>query len=264
MGTIRKHWPEYLMEAAGLGIFMISACAFGTLLEYPGSPVRQALPDPFLRRALMGLAMGVTAIALIYSPWGKQSGAHLNPSVTWTFWRLGKIGPTDALLYPIAQVAGGLAGVLAMGALLGPRLMNPPVQWVATLPGTAGVRTAFLAEVAISFVMMTMVLVVSNHARWARFTGIGAGLLVATYITFEAPISGMSMNPARTLASAIPAMSWKALWIYLVAPPLGMLLAGEAHALLRGSRAEGCAKLHHANDRRCIFCEWRQGLGVSH
>jgi aquaporin Z len=98
----RTHWPEYLMEAAGLGIFMVSACGFGTLLEYPASPVRQAIPDPLARRALMGLAMGLTAIALVYSPWGKRSGAHLNPAVTWTFWRLGKVAPRDALAYPLA------------------------------------------------------------------------------------------------------------------------------------------------------------------
>ena len=80
-----RHWPEYLMEAALLGLFMISACAFTVLLEFPGSPVRQAVPDPGIRRFLTGLAMGTTAIALIYSPWGKQSGAHFNPAMTLTF-----------------------------------------------------------------------------------------------------------------------------------------------------------------------------------
>jgi aquaporin Z len=258
MGALRKHWPEYLMEAAGLGIFMISACGFGTLLEYPGSPVRAMIPDPFVRRALMGGLMGLTAIALIYSPWGKQSGAHLNPSVTWTFWRLGKIAPADAVAYPLSQLLGGLAGVLLMGALLGPRLAAPPVMWVATLPGRGGVLAALLAEVLISFLMMSMVLVVSNHPRWARFTGLCAGALVAAYITLEAPISGMSMNPARTLASAIPGMQWHALWLYLVAPPIGMLLAGEVNGLVRGAASVECAKLHHQNDKRCIFCEWRR------
>ena len=258
MGAIRKHWPEYLMEAAGLGIFMISACGFGTLLEYPGSPVHQAIPDPFARRALMGVAMGLTAIALIYSPWGKQSGAHLNPSVTWTFWRLGKVAPADAVAYPLAQVAGGLAGVLLMGAILGPSLSNPPVDWVATLPGPGGIGSAFLGEVAISFLLMSTVLVVSNHSRWARYTGLCAGALVAAYIAFEAPISGMSMNPARSFASAFPAMEWRDFWLYVVAPPLGMLLAAEVNTLARGAASVACAKLHHQNSKRCIFCEWQR------
>ena len=55
--TLRQHWPEYLMEAAGLGFFMLSACTFGTLLEHPGSPVHRAIGDPFARRVVMGLAM---------------------------------------------------------------------------------------------------------------------------------------------------------------------------------------------------------------
>ncbi len=68
LNALKQHWPEYLIEAAGLGFFMLSACAFGTLLEYPGSPVRQAINDPFARRILMGAAMGLTAVAIVYSP----------------------------------------------------------------------------------------------------------------------------------------------------------------------------------------------------
>src|SRR5215831_10723337 len=85
--SLRQHWPEYLMEAAGLGIFMVSAAVVTTLFEYPKSPVHDVLPDPMFRRVLIGIAMGLTAIGIIYSPWGKQSGAHLNPAVTLTFFR---------------------------------------------------------------------------------------------------------------------------------------------------------------------------------
>ena len=86
--SLTHHWPEYVMEAAGLGFFMISACLFGTIFEHPSSPVRQAITDPLPRRVLMGLAMGLTAVTIIYSPWGKQSGAHVNPSVTLAFLRI--------------------------------------------------------------------------------------------------------------------------------------------------------------------------------
>ena len=82
------------MEAAGLGIFMISAGVIATILEYPGWPVRQIIADPFWRRVLMGIAMGLTAIGIIYSPWGKRSGAHINPAITLTFLRLRKLKQT--------------------------------------------------------------------------------------------------------------------------------------------------------------------------
>ncbi|MGH7908524.1 MAG: aquaporin, partial [Thermodesulfobacteriota bacterium] len=108
--ALSQHWPEYLIEASGLGLFMISACFFGSVFEYPDSPVHQALPDPFLRRVLTGIAMGLTAVGIIYSPWGKQSGAHINPSVTLTFFRLGKVKFWDAVFYIIAQFVGAVIG----------------------------------------------------------------------------------------------------------------------------------------------------------
>ncbi len=117
--ALLSHWPEYVMEAAGLALFMISAGLFGTLMGDPESPVHQAVASPLLRRALMGLAMGLTAVGIIYSPWGKQSGAHVNPATTFTFWRLGKVAPQDACLYVVAQFLGGLFGVYLVGALLG-------------------------------------------------------------------------------------------------------------------------------------------------
>ena len=139
--ALRRHWPEYLMEAWGLGTFMVSAGLFATLLWYPGSPLAQALPDGMARRALMGLAMGLTAIGIIYSPWGQRSGAHINPAVTLTFWRLGKVATWDAIFYIAAQFIGGLLGVLAVLALLGLAFADPPVSYVATLPGPDGVTS---------------------------------------------------------------------------------------------------------------------------
>jgi Glycerol uptake facilitator and related permeases (Major Intrinsic Protein Family) len=113
----RSHLAEYGYEALGLGLFMISACGFGVLLFHPSSPLVQVIPGDVTRRALMGLAMGLTAIANIYSPWGRRSGAHLNPAVTLTFLRLGKLKPRDAAWYIAAQFAGGLLGT-AIAALL--------------------------------------------------------------------------------------------------------------------------------------------------
>jgi aquaporin Z len=249
----QRHWPEYLLEAVELGLFMISACLFVILLEYPASPVHQAIPDPFLRRVLIGVAMGLTAIGLIYSPLGQRSGAHFNPSVTLTFFRLGKIELWDAVFYIIFQFIGGLVGVLLSALMWREMVAHPSVQYAVTVPGMSGIIIAFLAEVGISFLQMSLVLSTSNRPHLARFTGLFCGAMVAVYISLEAPYSGMSMNPARTFASALPAQVWTAWWLYFTAPPLGMLLAAELYVRQRGLHQVFCAKLHHHNDKRCIF-----------
>src|SRR3954468_10794318 len=141
--ALQAHWPEYLIEAAGLGVFMITAGLCVMLAGTP--PAEAAIPSPDLRRALLGIAMGLTAIALIYSPWGMRSGAHLNPAVTLTFWRLGKIASADAAFYAMAQFLGGAAGTLLLATLFGERFTLPPIAAVATLPGSWGELAAFAA-----------------------------------------------------------------------------------------------------------------------
>jgi len=255
--ALQSHWPEYLMEAALLGLFMVSACTFGVLLDHPASPVHAAIASGFVRRMLGGLAMGLTAMALIYSPWGKQSGAHMNPAVTLTFFRLGKVKPWDAVFYTVAQFAGGIAGVMLAHLLFGMLMEHPAVNYVATVPGPGGVKLAIAGEIAISFLLMSTVLFAISAPRLERYTGILAGALVASYITLEAPLSGMSMNPARTLGSAIPGNVFTALWIYFLAPPVAMLLAAQVRLLLTRRKSGHCAKFIHAANKRCIFCGYK-------
>jgi aquaporin Z len=250
------HWPEYLIEAACLGLFMLSAACFATLLRHPASPLAPALASvmwPLVQRLPMGIAMGLTAAAIIYSPLGRRSGAHMNPAVTLTFLRLGKMAARDAAAYVAAQFAGGAAGIAAATWLLRGLPSHPAINYVATVPGAAGQLAAFAAEVAISFGMMLLVLGTSNIRRLARFTGAFAGLLIAAYITVEDPLSGMSMNPARTLGPALLAHTGGSLWIYFIAPPLGMLLAAELFVRVAGAQRVRCAKLHHPSGVRCIF-----------
>jgi aquaporin Z len=257
-GRLRAHWPEYAMEAAELGLFMLSACLVTAALFHPRSVAVAAVPDPTVRRVLVGIAMGLTAIALVYSPFGRRSGAHFNPAVTLTFLRLDRVAPSDAAAYVVAQFLGGVAGVAVSGLLLGDRLADAAVNYAVTVPGSGGIAVAFVAETAISFVLMTVILVATNTARLARWTGCLAGVLIAVYIAVEAPLSGMSMNPARTLGSAVPAGVYTAVWIYFTAPLLGMLAAAETYGRVRGWRAVHCAKLHHQNRARCIFCAYRE------
>src|SRR5215467_3148165 len=250
------------MEATLLGMFMMSACFFTVLLEHPGSQIRQAIGSPLIRRIIIGCAMGLTAISLIHSPWGKRSGAHMNPSTTLMFFRLGKIERWDAIFYMCFQFIGGLAGVMLSFEILGSILRHPSVNFAVTQPGSAGVPSAFIAELIISFILALTVLSSANDIQLSRFTPYFAAILVATYITFEAPFSGMSMNPARTLGSALPAHAFNALWIYFTAPPLAMLFAAEVYLWQKGKSAVRCCKLHHDNPRRCIFCGANGGFAV--
>ena len=229
------------MEGALLGLFMISACAFTTLLEHPASPVRRALPMDWERRVLIGLAMACTALSIFYSPWGKRSGAHINPSTTLTFYRLGKIGGHDALWYAAAQFGGAIVGVGVAVALFGMAVMDPAVRYVVTLPGQYGAGVAFIAECTIAFLLMTVVLAVSSSPRWQRYTGLCAATLVFVYISLEAPLSGMSMNPARSLGPALVGHEFTALWVYFLAPPIGMLVAAQLHLAVFGQRDALCA-----------------------
>lgn len=254
LAILRRHWPEYLIEAWALGTFMVSCGVFTVLVEHPASFVNALLPDAGLRRLAVGVAMGLTLLGLVYSRWGKRSGAHMNPAVTLTFLSLGKIAPADAAYYIAAQFAGGLAGVALVAAALGPLFTDLPIRWAATLPGPDGAGVALLSEVLISFGLMTAVLVFSNRSRLMPFTGVAAGTLLVLYITFESPLSGMSMNPARTFASAAPQALWADLWIYFVAPLTGMLLAALVYRRLFGRDRVDCAKLYHADDVRCIHC----------
>src|SRR5689334_18708881 len=102
MLTERLHWREYVMEMCELGTFLLCALTVAAVIEHPASPIRQAIETAWMRRALTGVAMGLTAMAIVYSPWGRRSGAHFNPSVTLTFLRLGKIAPIDAFFYVAA------------------------------------------------------------------------------------------------------------------------------------------------------------------
>jgi aquaporin Z len=255
--AIREHWPEYLIEAWALGCFMISAGLFVTVLESPRSSLYALLPSPTLRAVLLGLALGVTAIALIHSPWGKRSGAHMNPAITLAFLRLGKIHRWDALFFVVAQALGGIFGVVLVAFVAGSLFTDPPISYAVTVPGPKGAAVAFIAEAVISFGLMATVLIFTASSRLTRFTGLAVGALVTLFIIVELPLSGTSMNPARTLASAAPGMIWQHFWIYLLGPTLGMLAAAQLHFHIRGAGAPGCAKLLHPHGVRCIHCGQR-------
>jgi len=169
--------------------------------------------------------------------------------VTFTFYRLRKVASWDAVFYCAAQFAGAVAGVALASLVLQGAPADKAVRYAATTPGVYGDSIAFVAELTISFILMMVVLVTSNQKVLAPCTRYFAAFLVASYIAFESPLSGMSTNPARTFGPALYGNHWRALWIYFIAP------------LLRARRGKGpyCAKLDHQNDKRCIFCHAGNG-----
>jgi aquaporin Z len=253
VASLHHHWPEYVMEVGEVGCYLFVACVIATLLQHPESIVRQSISSGIARRALMGLTIGATAIAIVMSPWGKRSGGHFNPAITLTFYRLGKVEFWDAWLYVVAQFLGAIAGVTLARLALRDALANHAVRYAVTVPGRYGSAVAFVAEVAISFMLMVTVLFTSNRKILAPYTAYFVGALIAMYYTFEAPMSGMSTNPARSFGSALHANYWHALWIYFMAPSLGMLAAAELFLRVRRGAGPYCAKLYHANGEPCIF-----------
>jgi len=252
-GALSQHWRLYLDEAAELALFMISACVCTVLLFRPGCTAISLVPSAALRRLAMGFAMGLTAVLIIHSPMGKRSGAHFNPAITLTYLRLGKIARWDAVFYVLFQFAGGVAGVGVSALVLGPQLAAPGVEYAVTVPGVYGTAGAFAAELFMAALLMGVVLFTSNRTRLAPYTGYAVGVLIVFYILLFAPVSGFSINPARTVGSAVFAHVWTAGWVYFAAPLLGMLGVAEAYLRAYGAERILCAKLHLDPAYPCPF-----------
>ena len=214
------------MEGAELGIFMIVALYLTIVLEHPRSPLRKRLKSELLRRFLLGLGIGVTVVGLIYSPWGRLSGAQFNPAVTLARLSINRIEPWDAFFYIVAQFIGGWLLLVIAGYPVRRAAAHTKVKWVVTAP-KLGVAAALTAEFIISFLILFSLLLVIHFPKLEWWIGIVAGAHLCAFITLESPFSGMSLNPARSVASALPAGSWAGIWIYFVAPPVAMLMAAR-------------------------------------
>lgn len=247
--ALKRHWPEYLLEAGGLAFFMMNAAWITTVLEYPGSFVHQSIERNFLRRIPLGIAMGIVIAIIIYNPGGKRSGAHINPAVTWAFLRLGKIGKRDAFFYTVFQFLGAIAAAFTMKAVLGEPFAHEKVRYAMTLPAPGhGFGVAFAAEFVITFILMYVVLVFMSNKKLEKLTGVAVAFLIMVYLWFETPLSGMSLNPARTFGSVLAGGVWDGLWVYFIAPPLAALLAAELFVRMNGADGLACARLAHGRD----------------
>jgi len=231
----------------------VSAVAF---MWAPGSPV-PVVENGMLRRLLTGIIFAGGGTAVVYSPLGQISGGHINPAMTLAFWHLGKVPTHDAVIYVLVQFLGALAGAYAAGVAWGP--LTTGVEYAVTVPG-AGYSWAgvLAAEAFITFLLAFTIFVCVNKPRLASRTGLIAGALVAVLVMIEAPVSGTSLNPARTLAPAVLASNYKALWVYFAGPIAGALAAAAAYRGQWG-RQTVCAKLYHTEKYACPFetCNYR-------
>ncbi len=251
--ALKHNWLLYACEATELALFMLSACAFTIFLFDPSWPAFHLLPSAIIRRAFMGIAMGITAVLIIQSPMGKRSGAHFNPAITLTYFRLGKIKFWDAVFYVFFQFIGGILGVAVATTIFGGSLSKPAVNYLVTVPGRYGTAAAFFAELLMATVLMAVVLMLSNRVYLASYVSYYVGVLIALYAFFFAPVSGFSINPARTTGSAFFAGVWTAGWLYFVAPLLGMFTAAEVYVRINGDDRVLCAKLHPDPALPCPF-----------
>jgi aquaporin Z len=252
------------MEATELFVLMFCICVFGTLFYGDASPLRGFGLSALQAAFLMGTAVASTTFLIIRSPFGRRSGAHFNPAITLTYFCLGRIHRWDAIAYVAAQFAGAIAGVFIAHQFLGEWLSTSPVRYVVTLPGMYGSVVAFTSEFLTSGLLMALVLFASNHRSLARFSPILIAALTVTYYVLGTPVSGFSVNPARSFSSAFFAWIWSGLWIYFAAPSLGMLAAAALYVRTNGARRVYCAKVFHDHRTLCPFpCRFEQ-LGADH
>ncbi len=246
-------WRELAAEFAGTALLLLLGVSAIVVNFSTASPVIDAVPSADVRRLLTGVLFAGAATLIVYSPLGRTSGGHINPAVTLAFLWLGKLTGRGAAGYAVAQVSGAVLGALLVRLAWGGRATSVDVG--ATVPAAGGVAASLAAETAMTFLLVTLILNFVDRPRLMPFTAAAAGLLVAVLVFVEAPVSGTSLNPARSLGPALVGGGWSGLWIYLVAPPLGALLAAVLYRWRR--RTVACGKLIHDNAYPCRFLDCR-------
>lgn len=217
------HWREWLCEAIGTAILLYCVVTAKDFVIRVGDPVAAVWP----RVAIVGSVAGLVVVLVARSPLGRRSGAHLNPAVTLGLAIQGSVSLTDCVAYPIAQCAGGIGGVFA-ARMWGGSVPRPAVHWAVIAPVSwIGETPAALIELGTTALQLTAVYgCLASRRNWlAPYV---AGFLLCGAIAGLGPISGAGFNPVRGLDPDVAAGSYPALWIYLIGPVFGALVAALA------------------------------------
>jgi aquaporin Z len=217
-------WHLFFSEFIGTALLVAIGCSLVVLDFAPKSPVLHLLPSAAARRALTGFLFGSTGAAIALSPVGRESGAHINPVVSLAFWARRKLPLSVTSGYVLAQLLGAMMGALAL-TLWGSWSVG--AGWAATVPGSAGILAAVLGEVGATACLVVGLFLFLGHSRLRRFTPGLFPPLYAFLVWIEAPLSGTSTNPARSLGPALVGQQWTGWWVDWVGP-----LAGLAVGLL--------------------------------
>jgi aquaporin Z len=237
------HWVEWGAEFLGTGLLLLGGLSAVCLDFGSGGAVARAVPSHSARLLITGLLFAGTGSLMAISPWGRRSGAHLNPVVTLGFWLRGHVHPHDLAGYIVAQVLGAFAGTalvrlawghVALSVDLGVTQPGRGLNWLAAV-GVEALMTAVLVSTIFAMVA---------SARRARWTPLVLWPVIAILVWQGAPYTGTSLNPARSLAPAALLPHWTYYEVYVAGPVLGSLVAVALFALLPDVEAV-TAKLYH-------------------
>lgn len=220
MDTSLALWRRSLAEGLGTFFLVLAGC---------GAIVADARFDGALGTVGIALVFGLVVMAMI-SATGHLSGAHLNPAVTVAFALTRHFPLRDVAGYVTAHTGGSiLAALLLLAAWPG-----RPADLGATIP-SVGVVTALAYEVALTAALMFVIISVATDVRaWGSGAALAIGATVALDAMFGGPVTGASMNPARSLGPALAAGEWQDFWVYIAGPVVGAALGALAYQLVRG------------------------------
>ncbi len=253
-------WPAYAAELAGTFIMVAWGLSAVVFMMSAASPVSRLVPSARLRLLATGCLFAAGGTAVVYSRLGQRSGGHINPAVSLNFWILGKMRGADLVFYAAAQCAGAVAGAALVELLWG--------RWAASVDGGVTRPAAWLlpagaaaVELLITASLVGVILLFLGSPTLHRWTGVAAGIWVALLVFAEAPLTGASLNPARSLGPALVTGDCRDLWVYLAGPLGGAALAASLwrRAGARRGRHPACAKLFHTRRYPCHLADCRFG-----